>query len=137
MAYREPPDRREVGGDMRASFALLLAAITLLQGACGVACTLLPCPGLTVQVAGVIPTAYTVTLSSVNEPSVSMTCSVAAPCPSNLVHFWGHAPDIATVSVVWADRSVAVTAQPEYGTVYPNGQQCNACRAATITVTLA
>jgi hypothetical protein len=122
---------------MRATLALPLVATTLLHSACGVACTLLPCPGLAVQVAGVIPTAYTVTLSSANEPSVSITCSVAAPCPSNVIHFWGHAPDIVTVSVVWTGSSVAVTAQPVYETVYPNGRQCGACREATITVTLA
>jgi hypothetical protein len=121
---------------MRHSVTALVAGATLLLGACGVECTLLPCPGLTVQLQGVVPSDYTVTLSSPGANPVSRSCGAATPCLGNQISFAGRAPDTATVSVVWAGNSVAVTVQPSYETVYPNGTRCNACRAATITITL-
>ncbi len=120
---------------MRLTLASLVAA-ALVYSACGLECTLLPCPGLAVQLQGVIPPEYTVTLSSPDAQSVSRTCTSASPCLGNLVRFFGYAPQEATVSVVWAGGSVAVTLQPRYETVYPNGPDCGGCHTATITIEL-
>lgn len=121
---------------MRLTSLPLVAATTLLYSACGVECTLLPCPGLAVQLEGVIPPEYTVTLSSPDAESVSRTCNSASPCPADLIRFVGYAPQEVTVSIVGASGSVAVTVQPRYQTVYPNGPDCGGCRTATITIEL-
>lgn len=119
---------------MRLNPLPLLAAGTLLHTACAVECTLLPCPGLAVQLEGLVPSEYTITLSSPDAGSVSRTCSSATPCPSDLIRFVGYAPQEVTVSVVGATSSVGITVQPSYQTVYPNGPKCGACRTATITI---
>ena len=121
---------------MRLTPAPLVIATTLLYSACGIECTLLPCPGLAVQLEGMIPPEYTVTLSSPDAESMSRTCNSASPCPADLIRFFGYAPQEVTVSVVWVSGSVAVTVQPNYETVYPNGPGCSECRTATITIEL-
>lgn len=121
---------------MRLTAVALLAATTLLSSACSTECTLLPCPGLAVQLEGVIPPEYTVTLSSPDEGSVSATCDSTGPCLDNLIRFPGYAPAEVTASVVWAAGSVAVTVRPRYETVFPNGPGCGECLTATITIEL-
>jgi hypothetical protein len=119
---------------MRTGRSPFWVAATLLNSACGVDCTLRPCPGLAVQLEGAVPSEYSVTLSSPSEPSVTRTCNATSACLGNLVQFVGYSPDIVTVSVLAAGSTVAVTVEPNYGTVYPNGEDCGECRTATITL---
>ncbi len=115
---------------------LLIAASLLLENACGVSCTLLPCPGLTVQLDGAIPTTYTVSLAASGVQRQSRTCSPTSLCPENTLHFTGYSADLVTVTVAWEGGAVAITVRPAYETVYPNGPHCGRCRAATITVAI-
>ena len=123
----------------RALSAIALVLVAPFGSGCDVvgpkACTLIGCTGLVVEVTGAPGQTLTVVATAPDGSTRSSTCtSATGTCP---VSFPDFTPASVTIRVTTGTQDIAVTRQPMYDVVRPNGEGCPPeCRNARVTVLL-
>jgi hypothetical protein len=98
------------------------------------ACTLIGCvDGLSVAIPSNAQLPYTVTLQAPGVASVSVQCTSANGCGTN-VFFENQTPATVTVTITWQGTTLTKQFTPVYKESQPNGEDCPpVCRQATVS----
>jgi hypothetical protein len=104
-------------------------------------CTEIGChSGLTIQLEGTIPEAYSVEISVPGDEPFRVECPQGGEpvyCEGDRLFLAERTPEEVTVRVSWEDNSVVETLQPTYETIRPNGPDCPPeCRQAEVKLNL-